>query len=102
MSDHEISRPDIVHDNTLDLIALNNALNDLRVGINSLQQQASRIERQTTMTNGRVTALELWRIATEKAGAYAAGFRAGQFAILGAIVTVGGIVGGGVVKLIGG
>lgn len=98
----EIERIEIVHDGALDFIALNNAINDLRVGVNSLQATTDRIETQTTLTNGRVSALEVWRAATERAKAYAEGFRMGQMAVLGGVVTIASIVGGVIVKVIWG
>lgn len=94
------NRIEIVHDGSLDLIALNNTLNELRFGIVTLQSTLERVEEQTVKTNGRVSSLEKWRWTIEKAGAFSAGVRAGSAAVIGAIVTAATVIGGLIVKVV--
>lgn len=100
MNKKHLDRVDIVEDGKLDLFQLNNALNDMREGLNSLQDILQDVLEQTKKTNGRVAELEKWRVATEKAKAFAEGVRSGGIAVIGAVVTAASTVGVFLAKLL--
>lgn len=74
-----------MHDGQLDLFALNDLLNDLRQGVNGIQETIGSIKADTATQVTRVDKLEGWRREVEKAGAFADGLTAGRSKIFGVL-----------------